>query len=193
MKKIVKKAYLLGIILLAAVTLKAQEPNTFYVGYGVATHESISSTFDGLNMYLFTLGNVTLRNEKYSGAIFAGYRKHISKHWEIGGLVAYENTEGDFRIFETDHRMRQHIYAVMGEIRYNYISRPRMKVYSGASAGLSLHNIAVSGEYADHDNEIEEAFHVDLIGVSVGQTFAPFISIGWGYKGLINIGLQKRF
>ena len=29
MKKIVKKTYLLGIILLAAVTLKAQEPNPF--------------------------------------------------------------------------------------------------------------------------------------------------------------------
>lgn len=193
MKKITKKICCLGLVFLSIVSLQAQEKHTFYVGYGLETHESFADHIQGISVYLGSLGNLSLTNESYSGAIFAGYRMAITERFEVGGLIAYERMSGNLRVFDITHRTNQDIYAFMGEARYNYITRPNFRLYSGAAAGLSIHSIIVHDESSERENELEEAFHVDAIGVSFGKKFAPFLSVGWGYKGFINVGLQARF
>ena len=192
-----KKNSLLGLIsaiaLLATTQTKAQEKQTFYVGYGLGTHEEFGDFFTGISSYMASLGTYSLMNDHYSGAFFTGYRRALSKRFEIGGMVSYEKMKGNLQVMEDSYAVRNDHYAFMGEVRYHFIVKPKFQLFSGAAAGLSVHSIKIDDIMKKRENELEEAFHVDLIGISIGNTISPYIALGYGYKGMVNLGLAASF
>lgn len=183
----------LALVMISVTGLKAQEKHTFYVGYGLETHESFGNFMAGLSTYMATIGNLNMNVKGYSGAFFGGYRVSLSDRFEVGMMIAYERMKGNIRIFDETFRVNQHIYALMADVRYNYIKRPGFRLYSGAATGLSIHSMRIHDEFNERETELEEAFHVDALGVSYGKSFAPFVALGWGYKGVLNVGIQARF
>ena len=200
MKKSIKQGYLIGITILSMLSLvQAQEKNTFYVGYGFGTHDDFQTFWQSMISAMMTLGAGSFNSEKNTGSIYAGYRRAITERWELGGFLAYEGMKIDMRVLDQYRFFKKHNYSAALEARYNYLSREKIRLYSGLAAGLSLHRLreeAVEDNYDDVDrvdDDLRSAFQFDAIGISYGKRFAPFISIGWGYKGLLSVGLQTSF
>ncbi|TYR32209.1 hypothetical protein FXV77_19615 [Sphingobacterium phlebotomi] len=74
------------------------------------------------------------------------------------------------------------IVGIMAEGKYNYLKQNKWRLYSAAMTGVG---IGTSSE-----GNIGFAFHVDAIGFSYGTKISPFLNLGLGFKGLVNVGIQ---
>jgi len=166
----------------------SQEKHNVFVGYGVATHNSFVSFLS----YIITLGSLDDLGHDFNGAIFAGYRYNVTPKIEVGGVFTYEHANGTFRDSDSEQRLKRSDYSLMADARFNYLSKEKFRLYSGASAGVGIININSKSEAVKNSEETEFAFHVDLIGLSYGRKIAPFLSFGYGYKGVINLGIQAK-
>lgn len=138
-------------------------------------------------------GDTELSN--HSGSFFLGYRRNLSEKLEVGGVFGYEQASSDkLQNAGKSFTAKQHNFALMADVRYNYIAQHRFRLYSGASLGLAIQRNTVDGTEDNTSKSVtQEAFHIDAIGLSYGHRIAPFINLGYGYKGIINLGIQTRF
>lgn len=188
MKKNIPLVGLTCIMLMVCSKSFSQEKHNVFVGYGAPTHNSFISFLS----YIITLGTLDDLNRDFSGAIFAGYRYNVTPKFEVGGVFTYENADGTFRDSDSEQKLKRSDYSLMADARFNYLSKEKFRLYSGASAGVGIININSNSDAVKNSEEAEFAFHVDLIGFSYGRKVAPFLSLGYGYKGVINLGIQAK-
>ncbi len=80
-------------------------------------------------------------------------------------------------------------YAVMADVQHYYMRTPFVHLYSGLYAGY--------GHFATNKSTGEQystvAFHATAIGVRIGKGLGVFGEAGFGYRGLLNVGVSARF
>lgn len=92
-----------------------------------------------------------------------------------------------------------HLLGIMPDIRFSYLNRPHVTLYSALSAGVDVH---ISGkyegdkQYKDYypDQLFYSAVHATLFGVKAGgkHWFGSF-ELGVGYKGVVSAGVGYEF
>jgi hypothetical protein len=92
-----------------------------------------------------------------------------------------------------------HLLGIMPDIRFSYLNRPHVTLYSALSAGVDVH---ISGkyegdkQYKDYypDQLFYSAVHATLFGVKAGgkHWFGSF-ELGAGYKGVVSAGVGYEF
>lgn len=187
----VTKTALCILISLCITRVYAQQKQTIYAGYGIGTHNEIIDAFTDITVASLTLSNTDFKD--HSGTFFVGYRYQIKERMELGGVLAYEHASSTTSQDGQSYDLNQHNYAIMADFRYNYTKSEKLKLFSEVSAGVSILQNKVSGAMEDTDSNVDLGFHIDAFGISYGRTIAPFLAIGYGYKGLVNLGVQARF
>jgi len=167
----------------------AQQDNHMYIGYGVASVRSIENALEDLIITGATGGSLTTANDKNSGTIFAGYRNYVSEKLEVGGTVIFERASNDI-LSDSEYTgsVSSNTYAILAELKYNYINHTRFRLHSGIGAGLAHSRISTKDNAkTEKDKTTNFAYQVDAIGVSYGEKFSVSLNAGFGYKGVVNV------
>jgi hypothetical protein len=191
------------ILLLASTFFNgfSQEKNTqeLTLGYGSVTTNEIQNFLSEFSLILVTVGTLTSDNQKYSGASYISYSYAIEDNFMIGLEAAYEritknNFVGKTKIAEqTDNAL-----SIGASARYSYISNPKFRMYSGLAAGYitvqaKSEPVKGSGYKAEKGNTGQFGYHLTGFGFRYGKKAAVVAELGFGYKGILNVGFNYRF
>lgn len=165
------------------------------------------------------------------GSITAGYNVRKGRH-TIGGMFLYEKqrlsrktnlfsgvtinveenettTNGEFVLTEllpwSDSNMNNYHLALRYD--YNWVSKEKLKLYSGLSLGVSMRYANTLYYRADQikhqfEDEIPESFyrekntdylyhlHINGIGIRYGTVWAVVAELGLGHRGYVNVGVN---
>lgn len=135
------------------------------------------------------------RSAIYSiGTFSASYYYRPLKWFWVGGTLGYFNASGTYYNLLTDQKMgkyERHMINIMPSVRFAYLNRPHLNLYSGLSLGLSIAH--QSWPIDASKSGVSACFQVTCFGVSVGEKLFGFAEIGFGMKGLGCFGIGYRF
>lgn len=137
--------------------------------------------------------------------ISASYHYRVTPWFWIGISTNYSYYSKDIYVSNGIFDLRlegnktYHLLGIMPEIRFSYLNRPHVTLYSALSAGVDLH---IPGKhegdetYKDYypDPLFYSAFQATLFGVKAGGShwFGSF-ELGAGYKGIASLGVGYEF
>ena len=84
----------------------------------------------------------------------------------------------------------EHLISFMPKIRFSYLNRKYVTLYSGLSCGIGL---AIRSNKEEVKVVPTWAFQATAFGVKAGTSWFGFAEVGLGYKGLGVIGLGYHF
>lgn len=117
---------------------------------------------------------------------------------EAAKLVHYSDTLRT-SITGVDHDV---LFSLMPSVRFNYLNRPWVRLYSGLDLGVGylLTNSSSSSDSKDGEegsgkknNNFIFAFNVTAFGVNVGKKFYGLFELNAGYDAIVKVGIGARF
>ena len=125
--------------------------------------------------------------------ISVGYMFRLRKFLWLGGSVSYMGIfskayDARDNSFLYNHRETQ--IAFLPAVRFSYLNKKYVTLYSGVSTGFLLN---FERENGCTDVYFHPTFQLTAFGVSVGRKFFGFTELGLGYKGFIQGGIGYRF
>ena len=136
------------------------------------------------------------------GCITGGFMLSLSRGWSIGFAISYARLEEP----GTAQFARQgfsfpggHIFSrliLAAEARKVYFSRNGIRGYGRIGIGGAQRNYDFeyeSGGRNSNDDRSVIVAHISPIGISVGQRLRGFAEVGYGYRGLVSLGMAIRF
>ena len=146
--------------------------------------------------------------EKLTPIFSVSYHYRVSPWFWVGVSMNYSYYAKGIRIryswddpyaLQVEGTRSYHLLGFMPEIRFSYLNRPHVTLYSALSAGVDMH---ISGkyegdeQYKDYypDQLFYSAFHVTLFGVKAGgKHWFGSLELGAGYKGIVSAGVGYEF
>ena len=134
----------------------------------------------------------TWENTMVSTTYNIAYRYFLSDRVGVGACVAFGTEQSDGVVNATlDGHLHRFNTTLAGEFKYNYMNYGYFKLYGLAGAGvLYLHQSYAPLSRPKEDNSIcYFDFQLSPVGVKVGTTFGGFAELGFGYRGVLNVGV----
>jgi hypothetical protein len=195
-----KKYFLFATLFVYAFNGFAQKRNEVNVSYGSATTDQVLTSILTVTITAVgsVAGNYKLASLKSSGAIFLTYRhKSANGKTALGLALGIDNTKGKIVDAATNvekGKIESKSITIAAEGLVHYLNKDKIKVYGLLGAGYSLLNFTyvpsatVTNPQSGHFN-----FQVTPLGIKVGKDFGGFAEVGFGYKGLFNLGVFANF
>ncbi len=96
--------------------------------------------------------------------------------------------------FESRNAYTHKSFILSFEAKFKYLSRPNIELYYfGGAGGFVVREKKLNQLYNSYTTYAYPTLQVTPIGVRIGKTIGVFTEIGYGYKGVINLGLSGRF
>ncbi len=166
-----KRIILVLLLFLLTTTLYSQEKGTmdFSVSAGV-----ISSNFL-IDFYaqLLTLGLIRTKGDVMTPAINTTFKYAVMDNWFVNADFTYEYT-------------KKKLLGSNDEVLDN---TEITQIYAGAAIAYTLNNYKTNSQSANipHFN-----FQLTPLGVRVGKKLAGFFELGFGYKGILILGISYQ-
>lgn len=146
-----------------------------------------------------TLGyyNATITNRHYGPTIYLHFHQALSDQFSLGLGAAFEKATGDYE--QRDQKVGSFIrntYTVALEGKYLYLNEEDFRLYGLAGLGYSFNQQEIQKPAEWTDFLVEKHHfngHISPVGVEVGRQLSGFAEAGFGYKGVLNLGLHYRF
>ena len=126
--------------------------------------------------------------------ITLSYRYRLLKWLWLGGDISYCGFFGTSRNIYTGepvYRYRENSVCIMPAIRFSYLNREHVTLYSGFASGLKFGS---SESYNEKSRFVRLPFQLTLFGVSAGsQSWFGFAEFGVGNEGFAKAGFGYRF
>lgn len=95
---------------------------------------------------------------------------------------------------------RDVLFAVMPSVRFTYLNRPWVRLYSGLDVGCGF-MFSGSSKSTTKEEESENgsnfsvlpAFNLTVFGVNVGKKFYGLFELNAGYDAIVKVGIGARF
>ncbi|MBW6536128.1 MAG: hypothetical protein K0B11_14060 [Mariniphaga sp.] len=203
--KVSKKSFALRafVIILLLVLLFAGRVNCQSAHHELSVSYGIQSTTELINnnelmdsfLRLFTLGllHSETTNSKATGPVLFSWKYIPKSRWGFGVVAgrmkgSYDETIGSYW-FEgkTVNHCKYSAFTLAPEIDFRYLQLEKLTLYSSAAVGLTFLSQEVNNS-TEKSNYFDA--HVSLIGLRYGQKLAAFAELGFGFKGLINFGVN---
>ena len=87
------------------------------------------------------------------------------------------------------------LISVMPSVRFTYLNRPWVRLYSGVDLGGAFFGSGKSS-YAEKDSDSDNflfAFNVTAFGVNVGKKFFGQFELNAGFDSFVKVGIGARF
>ena len=188
-----KRIVFIVVILLSAFSLQAQKDADFY-------HHELRASF-GPSL----ISNAWIRDGTiHSNVSVAYFYRPVKWFWAGASFINYfgNNIHYNWREYESDGSYKdysnskmKHCYVIAPEIRFSYLNRKGVILYSALSGGIGIENgyNRVNNTYP----EINGYFQITFLGVSInfGENKNIFLGgeSGLGYKGFNNFHGGYRF
>lgn len=121
------------------------------------------------------------------------YLYRVTKFLWLGGDLSYCGVYGRKYLNAgtvPDGWIKEHYIALMPTIRFSYLNKKYVTLYSGFSTGLLL---AINGQGPATECSAHFTGQLTAFGVSAGDRWYGYTEIGFGYKGVISAGFGYRF
>lgn len=178
-----KLAALLAIFILALVPMisnaqtKSDEmaKNRIKVAYGDASYISFSTAFFG--SLINGSGDIST-----AGSFSAGYRRLTdNSRWALGGDFSYIAVNEKY---QNGSRIDYSFFSIVPTAEFYYLKSGLCRLYSTAGVGAMISD----------DGSVGATFQVNPIALRIGRNkFAGFVELGFGYKGIANVGFEMAF
>jgi len=178
--------------------------NEFYVQYGLPTILEFTSTIDHNMKSGDWIGKT--RNHSFSGVAGVGYNFSINQALSFGLYAGLSRSNADIYMAHNEQEDFVSIYNsqidnYVGMVSANWIFLTKgaftfsSSVYLGTSYEKKdidiLHDRGV--EIPKSKNSYKVAYHLSPIRVRYGETLGVFAELGFGYRGILNVGVSTQF
>lgn len=186
-----------SVFILSNSMLNAQDyRHEVSLGYGLFNTSDIVNVFSDIIVTGITGGNYKSENSRSTGTFHLGYKYALSEHLALGGIYAYTNNTSDAVINNIQEgEFRNNYHTVAAEFEYRYINNPKITLYSAVGAGITVYSqkyLPFEGKNSNK-NIVHPDAHLSLLGLRFGSQYGFFAEGGFGYKGILNIGVFTRF
>lgn len=143
------------------------------------------------------LGQKTNSKTKSSGNFGLGYRNQITERIRVGGDIAFQEVqiEKNDKNNKSIRKGTSRYLMVMPTISFSYIKTDWLDFYGSAAAGIIMDKYTQTepNKGSVKSNNTDFAFQVNPAGIRVGKKIGVFAEVGFGYRGIINAGLNYKF
>ncbi len=183
--------------------------NEIYSSYGFLSASGLGIGLGRTNLsqdfpssYFYNKSKYTITNKEIPpliGALNFGYKRYFVKN-NIAVLadITYGQINKDYKFNNNNDSLsfktKDYLVAIMPGFEYHYFNRKLVQLYSGVQLGVFIYN----QKYTDYKSEVKHkeinfAFQVDAFGVRVGKKIGGFIELGFGFGGIVKVGISGRF
>ncbi|MEO6687289.1 MAG: hypothetical protein ABIN24_15060 [Dyadobacter sp.] len=157
----------------------------------------ILPTEDIINETLVRFVDLFFPNQRHVSvdnvSVFGSYKYFVSEKIAVGATVGYNSRAKPFN-YENWNRRNDGIKVLTfaGEGSFCYLKRRNFGLYALGGMGCF---IVTSGnynnKYSDYNN-FGLTLQLTPLGVRFGRKVSGFAEIGYGYKGLVNMGINLK-
>lgn len=200
-KNMVLKLLLMYFLLVPLFTARAtSQPghHELSVSYGVmSSTEMVRNGIIDDVLPILTIGLVKLetKNTRVTGPVLFSWKYIPKSRWGFGVLAGYvkgsfdEITGSYWFEGQTVNHCKYSAFTIAPETDFRYIQREKFTLYSSAAVGLTF--LAEELDGSTEKRTYGDA-HLSLIGLRYGQKLGAFAELGFGFKGLINFGINLK-
>ena len=204
-----KKVFLCFACVGMMLNISAQEaPNTqmsmpkheVYGGFGLLNDNQMIAMIADVLSTVLTGGYLVQPDTYHALTPFVGYRHWFTNRFGLGGTFAFDVNSVKLYNGDSEHYQMQKVnryyltFAV--EPIFNYVYKPAWQLYGSLGLGTTIVTFA-NATFNDGTNaKLSLAYvnaHFTPIGVRFGKEFGGFVELGYGYKGILNAGVNYRF
>lgn len=191
------------ILMFAHIGLFSQSYDRSYLhhdimfGYGIAATDMFQDINSTMLDELYPDMRYIRDNYGGTGIISLTYR-HITKNemmfWGIS--AAYNKTKGEiYNIGQFEGELVRSFITIAIEGQYRYQNLKKVQLYSGLGIGYTFGSETLdppseSGKTSSSGSINKFAWQINALGIRIGNSIAGFIEFGYGYKGIVNVGLS---
>lgn len=139
--------------------------------------------------------DVTFHTTSSSPALYFNYKYAIQDKWFFYADLSYQVIKQDVKQNSlTIGDVSNRFITVGFGTDYRYISKDIFQMYSGVSIAYTTRDadFTTSNNMNDkHDGFFN--FQVNALGFRVGKKLAGIAELGFGYKGIANVGVSYQF
>jgi len=189
----------LALVCIAQFSFSQEHFNEISINYGIATTDDVSTAFGTIfeDIVYGIFGDSTQYNNSSTGVFLFTYQHQFSKVISAGPVFGYEIMETDVTSHDkTIGTLKHNTFILAIEGRVDYLNKEMFGMYLGLGVGATFINVkSSSGEkdVSDTDPNSHFNFHVTALGFRVGKKFGGIAELGYGYRGITNVGLYYRF
>jgi hypothetical protein len=159
-----------------------------------ATEDEVNELVKILTLGYHTAGII---NRNYSPTWHLTYSRALSGRFLIGIGGAYEKASGDYQQnAQIVGSFRRQSYSVAAEGKYLYLNNNTVSCYGSLALGYTINRQHENKpkEWASI-NQARNHFNLQIspIGIRIGTNLGGFVELGYGYKGILNAGMNYRF
>ncbi len=192
-----KKFLLLILVVFSMVSLKAQsyDHHEFLLNYGVLTPDRFY-TFKSAILDDQLPDNRYIRdNYKSNGNLFFTYRfVSLNELLLWGATVGYGTSTSEvYYIGQKQGVIDRQFVTGAFELQYRYVNNGFFQMYSGLGLGVTVGKEQFTSETEGIDSGnrtmILPGYQINFAGVRFGKRLGITFELGYGYKGIMNIGI----
>ncbi len=178
---------------------RSYDHHDIMIGYGQFIPDQFKSVKSSMLNDLYPDRRYVRDNYSSIGTIFFTYR-HIFKNelfmWGITAGISNSKSE-IYNVGQFEGELKRQFYTVAIEWEYRYVNQGPVQVYSGLGLGFTyatetLTPPSESSKSESAGNISNIAYQVNVAGVRLGKKYGGFVELGYGYKGIINVGFSVQ-
>lgn len=191
------------LIILCSQTLSAQKPHSdLYneIGVDAGPVSIVGGVVYGTIGFWTAVGG-GLSHKPVEMNLYGCYNVHYYyqvTHWcQVGMKTVVEGSKLTYYTDTTkrviDHVSQDVLLSFMPSVRFTYLNRPWVRLYSSVDVGVGFFLSSTGGSDGESGNKALFAFNVTPIGVSVGKKFYGLFELNAGYDAIVKVGIGARF
>lgn len=178
---------------------RSYDHNGIQLGYGAFIPDQFDN-FESPMLEDLYPQNLEVRDRYQSiGTFFLTYRHVFRNENLLWGLTAgYSSSSSEiYNLGQYEGILDRQFISFAIEWDYRYFNRNAIQIYSGLGLGYTygtekLTPPAESASAASTGDISGLAYQFNAIGVRLGKKYAFFLELGYGYKGIINLGFSVQ-
>ncbi len=177
-----------------------------YLQYGAPTVMELATTLKNTYKSASSQSAGKSDNHKFTGVASLGYNYSITEQFAIGiyGGVSYASADIYITRFEDQEidptlLYRSGIISYTGQIMaaWTYFQRGAMECSSAVYLGVSYWDESITTYNKKYtiptaSDKLKFAYHISAVKFRYGETIGGFVELGFGYRGLVNIGMSVK-
>ncbi|RPI16257.1 MAG: hypothetical protein EHM58_12260 [Ignavibacteriae bacterium] len=171
--------------------------NEFHASYILGPVQPLSNFWGDIFNSFFTSTELTDKNP--IGPIEIGYKRTFEKILNVGIKYSYLSYKTEAvkteskKLYYTEDKT---FHTIMFREDIVYVRNKWVQIYSGVGVGYSFLNGIrrfTDGTSPENLDDRKVAFQFNLIGLRAGYRFGGFFEFGFGFSGVLNLGVTYKF
>jgi len=197
--------FIVMVVVLLSTGLSAQSVEQNYqhhdvmISYGAFPFDQFLSVESSMLNDLYPDKRYIRDHYSGSGIVSLSYRKITGSEKYLWGISAGYNQSKCSIYYLSDEvgQLSRQFITVAVDFEYRYVNRGILQIYSGGMLGYQFGTEKLTppanSEMPGGTGTLNRiAYQANVMGIRVGKDIAGFMEFGFGYKGMVNLGVSAQ-